>query len=61
VADLIRWHATAKDEAAEWPGRGAQESQIAAAAGGGEDEDGGDLTAGDDAPAETSKPSGTIG
>ena len=33
VADLIRWHATARDETAEWPGRGAQESQIDAAGG----------------------------
>jgi hypothetical protein len=36
VADLVRWHGSARDEAAEWPGRKAQESQIAAA--GGEDE-----------------------
>ena len=41
VADLIRWHATARDEAAEWPGRAAQESQISAAGGdGGGDGDG---------------------
>jgi hypothetical protein len=40
VADLIRWHATATDEAAEWPGRAAQESQISTA-GGGDDEAGG--------------------
>ena len=33
VADLIRWHATARDEAAEWPGRTAQESPIAEAGG----------------------------
>ena len=37
VADLIRWHASAKDEAAEWPGRAAQEASILEA--GGEDED----------------------
>jgi hypothetical protein len=42
VADLIRWHATAKDEAAEWPGRAAQESQIAEAGDGGDDAEGGD-------------------
>jgi hypothetical protein len=30
VADLIRWHGAAKDEAAEWPGRKAQESAIEA-------------------------------
>jgi hypothetical protein len=41
VADLIRWHATAKDEAAQWPGRAGQESQITAA-GGGEDAEGGE-------------------
>ena len=40
VADLVRWHATARDEAAEWPGRGAQESQIGAA--GGDDGEAGD-------------------
>jgi hypothetical protein len=44
VADLIRWHATAKDEAAEWPGRAAQESQISEAGDGGDD-GGGDETA----------------
>jgi hypothetical protein len=38
VADLIRWHAIARDEAAEWPGRRAQESQIGDA--GGDDGDG---------------------
>jgi hypothetical protein len=36
VADLVRWHGSARDEAAEWPGRKAQESQMATA--GGEDE-----------------------
>ena len=41
VADLVRWHATARDEAAEWPGRGAQESQIGAA--GGDDGEAGDV------------------
>ena len=41
VADLIRWHGTARDEAAEWPGRAAQEAQISAAGGdGGGDGDG---------------------
>ncbi len=35
VADLVRWHATATDEAAEWPGRSAQEKQVAAAGGDG--------------------------
>jgi hypothetical protein len=49
VADLVRWHATARDEAAEWPGRGAQESQIGAAGGDdGEDAGGGDLSEGAD-------------
>jgi hypothetical protein len=43
VADLIRWHSTAKDEAAEWPGRAAQESAISAAGGdGADDSDAGD-------------------
>jgi hypothetical protein len=42
VADLIRWHATAKDEAAEWPGRAAQESQITEAGDGGDDAEGGE-------------------
>ena len=74
VADLIRWHATARDEAAEWPGRAAQESQISAAGGdGGSADDGaadGGADAGaadggaaepDTAPAENSKPSGLAG
>jgi hypothetical protein len=26
--DLLRWHASTRDEAAEWPGRGAQEAEI---------------------------------
>jgi hypothetical protein len=39
VADLIHWHSTATDEAAEWPGREAQEKQVLAAGGdGGEDD-----------------------
>ena len=42
VADLVRWHAAAKDEAAQWPGRAAQESQITAAGDGGDDAEGGD-------------------
>jgi hypothetical protein len=53
VADLIRWHASARDEAAEWPGRAAQESQISAA--GGDGGDGGDVgadSAPDDGPGE---------
>ena len=33
VADLVRWHSTAADEAAEWPGRAAQEREVAAAGG----------------------------
>jgi hypothetical protein len=39
VAELIRWHSTVTDEAAEWPGRAAQEAQVAAAGGDGGDED----------------------
>jgi hypothetical protein len=67
VADLIRWHSAAKDEAAEWPGRGAQESQIGAAGDGGDEAAGGDdsgITAATRAaatPPKKSKPSGTIG
>ena len=38
VADLIRWHSTATNEAAEWPGRAAQERQVAAAGGEGGDD-----------------------
>ncbi len=33
--DLITWHAACRDEAATWPGRAAQEAQVAEAAGGG--------------------------
>ena len=56
VADLIRWHGLARDEAAEWPGRATQESQISAAGGdGGQGGDAGDAGAdsvSDDAPGE---------
>jgi hypothetical protein len=76
VADLIRWHATARDEAAEWPGRSAQESAISKAGGdgGGDDSDaGGDVDSGEDSGAEgdagnpgagavnKTTPSGTLG
>ena len=74
VADLIRWHSTAKDEAAEWPGRAAQESAISQAGGdGGDSGDSGDSGAdagdadeatGDEmsaAVSTTTKPSGTAG
>jgi hypothetical protein len=71
VADLIRWHSTAKDEAAEWPGRAAQESAISAAGGDGGDsgdsgDDAGDAdeATGDEmsaAVSTTTKPSGTAG
>jgi hypothetical protein len=44
VADLIRWHSAARDEAAEWPGRAAQESQISKAGG----EGGGDVETADE-------------
>jgi hypothetical protein len=54
VADLIGWHATAQDEAAEWPGRGAQESQIAAAGGEGSDDGGGGEADGADAGVDAS-------
>ncbi len=40
VADLIRWHSTATDEAAVWPGRAAQEKAVLVA--GGEAPDDGD-------------------
>ena len=54
VADLVRWHATARDEAAEWPGRAAQEAQISAA--GSDDEDGGDVGGGEEPDAVESAP-----
>jgi hypothetical protein len=39
VTDLMRWHGSARDEAAEWPKRAAQEAEIAEAGGeGGEGE-----------------------
>ena len=49
VADLIRWHSTARDEAAEWPGRAAQESAISSAGGDGGEDDSGDSGSDDDA------------
>ncbi len=49
VADLVGWHATARDEAAEWPGRGLQESAISAAGGDGADTDTGSGDKGDEA------------
>jgi hypothetical protein len=76
VADLIRWHSAARDEAAEWPGRKTQESAISEAGGeGGENEsDFGDDGAADAGGAgsdagsskaagagKKSKPSGTTG
>jgi hypothetical protein len=48
VADLIRWHSTAQDEAAEWPGRAAQESEISAARGDGGGDDSGTGGEGDE-------------
>ena len=33
IEDLVAWHGSALDEAAEWPGRAAQEAQVDAAAG----------------------------
>ena len=70
VADLVKWHSTARDEAAEWPGRAAQESAIGKAGGDGTGED--DATAGAPnagggsneaagAAARKSKPSGPVG
>ncbi len=58
VADLIRWHATASDEAAEWPGRTAQESQITAAGGDDADAEGGgeDVATAEAAPEPTRGP-----
>jgi len=71
VADLVRWHATARDEAAEWPGRGAQESQIGETGGEGTDDvDGTGEAAGmadsgapaaDETSTKKSRPSGTLG
>jgi hypothetical protein len=48
VADLIRWHSSAKDEAAEWPGRASQESAIRAAGGDGAEDDGDSDSGGSD-------------
>jgi hypothetical protein len=65
VADLIRWHSTTTDEAAEWPGRKAQESAISGAGGdGGDDDAGSDAGSDDDSTTDettTKKPSGTAG
>jgi hypothetical protein len=47
VADLIHWHSTATDEAAEWPGRAAQEKQVLAAGGDGGEDDSGSGNSGD--------------
>jgi hypothetical protein len=63
VEDLIRWHSSATDEAAEWPGRSAQERAVLAT-GGGEIEAGDANEAGDGAAAveaSQSGPSGTAG
>ncbi len=54
VTDLIRWHSTATDDSADWPGRAAQEAEVSAA--GGEDAA---APAGD--PATESHPTGTPG
>jgi hypothetical protein len=67
VADLIRWHSTATDEAAEWPGRAAQESAISQAGGDGGDndadsgDDGGDADAAGDAPGDATVSPGAGG
>jgi hypothetical protein len=53
VADLVRWHSTATDEAAEWPGRSTQEAQVS--------EVDGDAGADGGSTADDSKPSGTAG
>lgn len=52
VADLIRWHGSARDEAAEWPGRAAQEAQISAAGGDGGGDGDGDGASAPDATSE---------
>ena len=53
--DLVAWHATARDESAEWPGRAAQEAAVLAA--GGNADDDGDPAPTDAAthPADTSR------
>ena len=71
VADLVRWHSTATDESAEWPGRTAQKQVSAAGGDGDEDSDAGDAEGGTAASggpggpaagtAKKSKPSGTPG
>jgi hypothetical protein len=57
VADLIRWHSGARDEAAEWPGRATQEKQISAAGG----EGGGEPGARDEGDRWTDAETGTDG
>ena len=60
VADLVRWHSTATDEAAEWPGRSAQEAEVSAAGGDAEADEA--ESAGDPgATSIDSKPSGIPG
>ncbi len=69
VADLVRWHGTARDEAAEWPGRAAQEAAIseAGADDGGSGDGTGDGTGADgaagasDAPADPGLPDAATG
>jgi hypothetical protein len=34
LRDLVAWHATSRDDAAEWPGRAAEEEQVSEAGGG---------------------------
>ena len=60
VADLVRWHSTATDEASEWPGRSAQEAEVSAAGG---DAEADEVEAAGDPGATSldSKPSGTPG
>ena len=62
VADLIRWHGSVRDEAAEWPGRAAQEKQVSAAGGdGGEDgEDGGGSAGEPDATPDAGSVAGSV-
>ena len=48
VADLIKWHGSARDEDADWPGRKSQESAIGDAGG-------------DEAASEDAEPSGKPG
>ena len=57
VADLVKWHSAATDEAAVWPGRAAQEAAVRAAAGDGDGSGDGD----DESDDESDDRGGSVG